>query len=134
VNKPNPKLAYVTIPAASIKAEVETYVKLPFRADFVIAPPFVPSPLAGGPGLTQVTNGDDFLGYFVRVNDASAPLLPFGASLPGNQGLSQISVIEGGIDAIYISRIVGAASIAPLVLLVGTDCDFGFVGGVTGTS
>jgi hypothetical protein len=125
VTRPLPKLAYVPVAAAKLQSATPSYIQLPFQADFIALPAFLPTP-AGGYG----NNGDADAVWGITINDPSSAELFFSLD-KGFQGALQ--VFEGQVFAIYIRQLSGAAT-NPLTLLVGTDCDFGCVGAVEGAS
>jgi hypothetical protein len=117
----------VNITAAQLLYGFDTYVKLPFEADFFMLVPQVIEP----DGLNSIANGTPGVGYGVRVGDANGPVLIMAPSTD-NQA---ICVFEGTVSEIYIRPLFaeGSAPItAPLQILIGKNCDLGFVGGVQG--
>jgi hypothetical protein len=123
--RPDPQMATVTVPA--LLDGVETFVQLPFESDFLMLPGIRIYQSTVRPGRANEGNGYSGASYGIRINDSSAPVLPFSWNL---DLAGEMVVFVGTVRSFYIQPLNVEAVSATPDFLVGKYCDFGFLGAV----
>jgi hypothetical protein len=106
---------------------VPAFIKLPFASDFLLLPGARVYQSTVRPGLAVEGNGSAGAVYGIRINDISAPVLPFATD--GDPGsLAPMVVFEGTVTEFYIEPLnpIAVADPNPPQFLIGKDCDIGF--------